>query len=64
MRHSNTEGGANKKEKGEDNPPFEAQGEETGRCQRFAEFGVNGFTTEFTEVGTLRAGRVGGTLLR
>jgi hypothetical protein len=23
----------------------------------------NGFTTEFTEVGTLRVGRVGGTLL-
>jgi hypothetical protein len=43
--------------------PFEAQGEETGRCQRFAEFDANGFTTEFTEVGTLRAERVGGTLL-
>jgi hypothetical protein len=37
--------------------------EETGRCQRFAEFDANGFTTEFTEAGTLRAERVGGTLL-
>ena len=27
-----------KEEKGKDNAPFEDQGEETGRCQRFAEF--------------------------
>ena len=27
-----------KEEKGKHNAPFEAQGEETGRCQRFAEF--------------------------
>jgi hypothetical protein len=39
--------------------PFEAQGEETGRCQRFAQFEANGLTTEFTEVGTLRVGRLG-----
>ena len=48
-----------KEEKGKYNAPFEAQGEETGRCQRFAEFEADGFATEFTKVGTLKARGLG-----
>jgi hypothetical protein len=49
--------------KGKDNAPFKAQGEETGDARDSLSLRPNGFTREFTEVRTLRAGRVGGTLL-
>lgn len=52
-----------KEEKGKDNASFEAHGEETRRCHRFAEFEAERITTEFTEVATLRVRRVGGSLL-
>jgi hypothetical protein len=52
-----------KEEKGKDNAPFEDQGEETGDARDSLSLRRNGFNTEFTEVGTLRVRRVGGTLL-
>jgi hypothetical protein len=52
-----------KEEKGRDNAPFEAQGEETGRCQRFAEFEAERIYRRVHEGGNTESRRVGGTLL-
>jgi hypothetical protein len=52
-----------KEEKGKDNATFEAQGEETGRCQRFAEFEAERIYHRVDEGGNTEGRRVGGTLL-
>jgi hypothetical protein len=50
-------------QRGKDNAPFEAPGEETGDARDSLSLMRNGFTTESTEAGTLRVERVGGTSL-
>jgi hypothetical protein len=53
-----------KEEKGKDNThPSRLRVKRQGDARDSLSLRPNGFTTEFTEVGTLRVRRVGGTLL-